>query len=438
MKIAKLPQNDLTNGWSNILPTREPHVALAGDLTADWLVIGGGYAGLSAARRLAENRPDESVVLVEAGICGENASGRNSGFAIDIPHTVSSSMDELESAHSYMRLSRAAVDRLESIVTTHSIACDWSRDGKYQTAVSARGSAALLEPLAASLDALGEPWRWVEADELRRVIGSDHFHRAVYTPGCVLMNPAALVRGLADTMPGNVKVFENTPATAIEYSNGVSITTAGGAVRAPRLIMAANGFSEQFGLSRGKFVHLAAHGSLTRPLTDAQAAAYGVETPWGLTPANAVAGITMRYTNDRRILIRQTMELNSANRTSLGHQARVAARHKTLFADRFPAIADVELEHTWVGYVCMSRNGSPAFGQLKPNVWIAACQNAIGVTKGTISGLLVADMACGVENPLIADMQGLGTPDDLPPQWMVEVGARAKIGYEVWRNRHEA
>ena len=69
MKIGKLPQNDLTNGWSAILPAREPHETLAGDVTADWLVIGGGYAGLSAARRLAENRPEESVVLVEAGVC---------------------------------------------------------------------------------------------------------------------------------------------------------------------------------------------------------------------------------------------------------------------------------------------------------------------------------------------------------------------------------
>lgn len=438
MKIGRLPSNDKTNGWSVILPEREPHATLEADINADWLVIGGGYAGLSAARRLAENRPDERVVLVEAGVCGENASGRNSGFAIDIPHTTSSDAGELNSAHAYMRLSRAAVDRLESIVTTHGIQCDWSRDGKYQAAVSERGSRELLDPMAAAMDALGEAWRWVEKDELRRVLGSDHFTRAIYTPGCVLMNPAALVRGLADTMPDNVQVFENTPVTQIEYQNGVAIQAGNGSVRAPKLIMAANGFSEQFGLSKGKFVHLAAHGSLTRPLTDAEAAAYGVDKPWGLTPANAFAGITMRYTNDRRILIRETIELNMAQRTSLPAQAKMHAKHTRLFKARFPQIADVPLEHTWVGYVCMSRNGAPAFGPVQPNVWIAACQNAIGVTKGTISGLLAADMACGIDNPLIADMQGLGTPTNLPPKPLVEVGARVRLGYERWRNQHEA
>ena len=59
MKIERLPLEDKTNGWSLILPPRTPNPALAEDITADWVVVGAGYAGLAAARRLAENRPDE-------------------------------------------------------------------------------------------------------------------------------------------------------------------------------------------------------------------------------------------------------------------------------------------------------------------------------------------------------------------------------------------
>jgi glycine/D-amino acid oxidase-like deaminating enzyme len=66
------------------------------------------------------------------------------------------------------------------------------------------------------------------------------------------------------------------------------------------------------------------------------------------------------------------------------------------------------------------------------------CQNAVGVTKGTISGLLVADLACGVHNPLIADMQDLGTPSRVPPRPFLDLGVRAKFGWEIFRNRHEA
>lgn len=100
-------------------------------------------------------------------------------------------------------------------------------------------------------------------------------------------------------------------------------------------------------------------------------------------------------------------------------------------------LPDVTMENTWTGYLCMSRNSAPAFGPVSSNVWITACQNGIGVTKGTVSGMLVADLACGIDNPLIEDMQLLGSPERLPPKPLAYFGARAKIGFEKWRNRRE-
>ncbi|MCP5088262.1 MAG: FAD-dependent oxidoreductase, partial [Rhodobacteraceae bacterium] len=88
MRISRLPKDDRYNGWSAILSPRAAKPALSGDFTADWIVLGAGYAGLAAARRLAENCPDQEIALIDAGEVGENASGRNSGFAIDLPHNV--------------------------------------------------------------------------------------------------------------------------------------------------------------------------------------------------------------------------------------------------------------------------------------------------------------------------------------------------------------
>jgi len=438
MEIKRLPQNDKTNAWNTILPPRDPHDYLAKDINADWLVIGAGYAGLAAARRLAENRPDEKIVILDAGVCGENASGRNSGFAIDLPHTVSSNLDELDGSHRYMRLARAAISELDGLVNSHGIDCDWSRDGKYHAAVTDEGAQSMLTPFADELDKLGEPYKWVEAEELSRKLGTKHFLRAIYTPGCILMNPAALVRGLADSLPENVTLFENSPVTNVHYSNGVSVKTKDGSVRAPRLILAANGFSDQFGFAERKFVHLALTASLTRPLTDEEQQLYGVKKPWGLTPANGFGGITMRYTNDRRILIRQDIKVAMGQKFAPSRTAALAAQHKRLFDQRFPMLHSVSMENSWAGFICMSQNGAPQFGKQASNVWMAACQNGIGVTKGTMSGLLVADMACERDNPLIADMESLGTPNQIPSRPLVEVGARAKLAWEVWKNRKEA
>ena len=204
------------------------------------------------------------------------------------------------------------------------------------------------------------------------------------------------------------------------------------------MILAANGYSEQFGFFKNRFLHLVAHGSLTRPLSDAEQAAYGVAAPWGLTPANAFAGITMRYTNDRRILIRYGLDYCPSQRVSKAALARMRAKHQRLFAARFPAIADVPMEYSWSGFVALSRNAAPGFGRLRSNVWAAVCQNAVGVTKGTFSGLLAADMATGRDNPLIADMESLGAPTRLPPRPFLDIGVRARFAWEKFANRREA
>lgn len=438
MKIKTLPFFDKTNGWSGVLADRQSKPALQGDVHADWVVLGAGYAGLAAAKRLAENCPDQHIALIDAGSAGENASGRNSGFAIDLPHNVGSSLDELDGSHRFMRLARFAIDQLEDSVKKHDIECDWSKDGRYHTAVSERGVKDVLEPYARELEALGEPFHWVDKETLRSKIGSDHFTAAVFTPGGALMNPAALVRGLSDNLPSNVTLYENSPVTETNFQNGIQLNTQNGSIRAPKMILAANGYSEQFGFYPRRFIHLIAHGSLTRPLNEAERAAYGVEQPWGLTPANAFAGITMRYTNDHRILIRQGLDYCPSRSISKSEQDAIKKQHKVLFDQRFPMLPDVEIEHTWSGIVCLSRNSAPGFGKLASNVWSAVCQNAVGVTKGTFGGTLAADLATGRDNPLIDDMMTLGEPSLLPPRPFLDIGLRTRFAWELWSNRHEA
>ena len=76
--ITDLPNDDRTNGWSALAGPRQPRPSLQGDLDVDWVIVGAGYAGLAAARQLALQQPDATIAVVEAGVVGENASGRNS------------------------------------------------------------------------------------------------------------------------------------------------------------------------------------------------------------------------------------------------------------------------------------------------------------------------------------------------------------------------
>ena len=215
------------------------------------------------------------------------------------------------------------------------------------------------------------------------------------------------------------------------------LETAQGSVYAPKLILCTNGFAESFGYFQRQLLVFAAFASLSRPLTPVECAALGGEDDWGVTPANAFAGCTMRYTQDHRILIRQHIDYRPDFRVGPAHYQAVRRDHERAFRARFPMLPQVTLDHCWAGFVTLSRNSAPGFGRVASDVYAAVCCNATGVTKSTIGGLLAADMACGIDNPLIADMQSLGQPQRLPPQPFLGLGVHLRSRWELWRNRAE-
>ena len=69
--------------------------------------------------------------------------------------------------------------------------------------------------------------------------------------------------------------------------------------------------------------------------------------------------------------------------------------HDRAFAARFPMLSGVAMEYRWGGRLCLSLNGSPAFGEVAEGLYAACCQNGLGTVKGTLAGMLAADLAAG-------------------------------------------
>ena len=75
--------NDNSCSWINDLSSRNNIKTLSSNLDSEWLIVGAGYTGLSAARKLGQLFPNQKIILIDAQLAGEGASSRNSGYLVD-------------------------------------------------------------------------------------------------------------------------------------------------------------------------------------------------------------------------------------------------------------------------------------------------------------------------------------------------------------------
>ena len=75
--------NDNGCSWIKDLTPRTNIKTLQSNDDSEWLIIGAGYTGLSAARKLGQLYPNQKIIIVDAQLAGEGASSRNSGYLVD-------------------------------------------------------------------------------------------------------------------------------------------------------------------------------------------------------------------------------------------------------------------------------------------------------------------------------------------------------------------
>ncbi|MGH1541431.1 MAG: NAD(P)/FAD-dependent oxidoreductase [Arenicella sp.] len=439
MKNIVLPCNDQHNAWFQQLsiPSISNKSKELQDRHYDYVVLGAGFVGTAAAYRLGELNPDKDIALLEADRVGNGASGRNSGFIIDLPHKGDLEGQDLQKKHMITRLNRAAIDFLESNVTRHNIQCNWSRAGKYQGAVGERGEK-YLQHFAAILDEMQEPYDILDQSDISKITGTNHYSQAIYTPGTILLQPAALMRGTIDNMPTNVGVYENTPVMHLQKQyNHWKILSKNATITASKVILATNIFSEQLGVMRNRMVPIMTFASMTRPLTDKELSNYSGTLDWGLTPADH-AGTTVRMTSDRRLIIRNQYQYVSQYNSNTLERRKIRQKHIAAKNKRFPELQKVPFEHTWGGVCAISRNSQSVFGELQTGLYASICHNGVGGARGTISGKLLAEQVSGMDSQLLRDMQAVsGRPAIVPPKPLLGIGVRARLKLASWNSRSE-
>lgn len=442
-RAQRLPVQLGPAAWNAILGQQGAPRPLDGDRTADFVVVGAGFAGLSAARRLTELLPGARIAILEAGRVAEGAAGRNSGFMIDLPHDLAS--DDYAGSgddRAMIGLNRQAIAFARAAVEDYGIDPNYFDPAGKVNGAASPAAEAHNRSYAGHLASLGETSEMLDPAQMHELTGSRHYLSGLYTPGTVMLQPAGYIRGLAAGLSARgVDVFEESPVTGFTpEGDGWRVRAAKGSISTARVILTVNGHLESFGVERGRLMQLFLYAVMTPELDRAALDRLGGRPRWGVTPSDPM-GTTVRRIDTgqggNRIVTRTcaTLRPNTVPRQSDLSRAAKVMRRK--FDERFPQLAGLRMEHAWAGHLCLTLNGVAVMREIDNGVYSGCVQNGLGTARGTLTGIGAAELACGHQSAITDHFTAEARPKRLPPRPFQEIGANAVLRWKEWRAAKE-
>ncbi|WP_300033207.1 FAD-binding oxidoreductase [uncultured Roseobacter sp.] len=366
--------------------------------SADVVVIGGGFTGLSAALHLA--RKGARVHVFEAKRIGWGASGRNGGFCclggakaddrfLDRKFGKSGRLE-------WRAAEKAAVDLVGSILTAEKISADRHSRGETALAHRPRDMKSLEAGAASVRENYGvEPALFFRADLADQGM-SGPFHGAMTIPIGFGLNPAKYLAGLAAAAErAGALIFDSSPVRSIEKAaGGYRLCVGDVRVTANQVVVATNGYSSEDipGWLTARFLPTQSNVLVTRPLTDKELSDQG----WTSDQMSYDTRNLLHYFRlmpDQRFLFGMRGGVFSG--PGAEQKARRAVRRD--FEQMFPAWAHAESQNSWSGLVSLARSRMPFAGAVpgSPGMWAGLCYHGNGVAMGTLTGSILASLVSG-------------------------------------------
>lgn len=375
---------------------------LTGPATADVLIVGGGYTGISAALRLAEG--GTKVVVLEAEAPGFGASGRNGGQVIP---GLKYDPDYLAKAYGddTVELVGGAPDLVFQLIKAHAIACDAAQEGWIQPSVK-EAHLPTLNARARQWEKRGAPVEILDRAKLARLTGSDVFVGGWIDRRAGRLHPLDYIYGLIRAaMAAGAQVFSGTRATAMTREDGrwVVTTQSGATVTAEQMIIGTNGYTD------GLWPRLR---ETVIPANSFQVATIPLDagTLRTILPEGSVVSDSRRVANYFRIGPEGRLMMGGRGSFAEPRSGTDYAFLNDAIAFIFPQLKGIAIDYCWAGRIAMTRDFLPHVHQPAPGVTVALGYNGRGVALGTAMGTRIAAHLLDGATPLplkLSDMKPL-------------------------------
>lgn len=376
--------------WEASAPLPPQTSALAGELSVDVAVIGGGFTGCSAALHLAEGGAD--VAVLEAEEIGFGGSGRNVGLVNAgmwvMPDDLPAALGETHGER-LLRLLGDAPCAVFERVERHGIACEVERQGTLHCAVGTKGLAELRERQR-QWRARGAPVRLLNARETAAKVGTSAYAGALWDKRAGTIQPLAYVRGLAQAaIATGARMFTSSPVvSAADEGREWRVHTPTGVLRARRVVVATDAYASGIWPEvRREQVHLPYFNMATPPLDEALRRSILPERQGAWDTKEILS--SFRFDRQGRLVFGSVGALRGP-----GHAIHRDWGQRAL-AKLFPQLRGIGFEYLWYGQIGMTENSLPRFHKLGRDVISFSGYNGRGIAPGTVFGRCLADLMLG-------------------------------------------
>lgn len=392
--------------WLDQFPgSLAPRAHLPGDISCDIAIVGAGFTGLWTAYYLQQRDPSAKIVLIEREIAGFGASGRNGGWCSALFPTSFERLAAETSAAAAVAMRdtmRGAIDEVGTVAAELGIDCDFAHGG---TVVFARSQAHEVRgqaEVAAAHSPNDDDLRWLSASETLQIAQVSGALGASFTPHCSALDPAKLVRGLADVVTDRGAVmYENTAAIDIAPHR---VVTSRGVVSAASVIRATEAFTSDLPGHRRDSVPVYSLIIATEQLPDRILGQIGLDSRATFADYGNLVCYGQR-TADGRIVFGgrgAPYHFGSSTEAKNDRDGRVFSRLREQIIDMFPVLADAEFTHAWGGAVAATRDWhasvdyNPATGLGHAGGYVGD-----GVSTTNVAGRTLADLVTGTASDLV-------------------------------------
>jgi gamma-glutamylputrescine oxidase len=361
---------------------------------ADVCVIGGGYAGVSAALELAQR--GYSVVLLEAQRIGWGASGRNGGQVIvgfgDDGECAIEKQFSREDARRAWDVSVEGIALLRARILQYGIDCEW-RPGYLSLSVKPRKSEALRRWMDHVTADYEHPLRWIGPGEIGEWLASQRFHSAVHDATSGHLHPLKYCLGLGEAArAAGVRIHENSAAFHVARGERPLVKTAQGECRCNFVVLAGNVYLGEYGDDiapevAARIMPVGTYMIATEPMEKIRADALMKDRP-AASDTNFVLDY-FRLSADNRLLF------GGADSYSGAAPRDLITRIRSSMLNVFPQLGDLAIKHAWGGFVDITMNQAPNFGRLGSNIYYLHGFSGHGVALAGMAGKLVAESIAG-------------------------------------------